>query len=113
MGPWSHPKTKTVPGANAFPLSIRKMRESGYFKLTVLWELSPLFLSARQLLRTKSPSICPLYLREANGETRPAVLTIFARERPAERFDDATRNRQPHSGPFGLCRKEWLEKLLG
>src|SRR4029077_8098522 len=62
--------------------------------------------------RRKLALICPPYFGEANGETRPAVLTIFSRERPAVRFDDATRNRQPHSGPFGFCRKEWLEKLL-
>ena len=31
---------------------------------------------------------------------------------PAMRLDDAASNGEPHSGPFGFCGKEWLEKLL-
>ena len=84
------------------------------FKFTSLPALSPLFssLGVSAENRTKSSLICPLCFREANGKTRAAVVTILSRERSAVRFDDAARNRQPHSGPFRFCRKEWLEKLL-
>ena len=27
-------------------------------------------------------------------------------------LDDAASDGEPHSGSFGFCRKEWLEKLL-
>src|SRR4029077_14556746 len=51
-------------------------------------------------------------LREANGKTRAAVVTIFSRERPAVRFDDAAGNRQSHSGSPHFCRKKWSEQLI-
>src|SRR5216117_4166308 len=53
-----------------------------------------------------------LCLREANCKTRAAVVTIFSRECPAVRFDDAAGNREPHSGALRFCGKEWLEKLF-
>src|SRR6266436_4201468 len=54
-----------------------------------------------------------LRLRQTNCETCASTVTIFSREGSAMRLDDAARNGQPHSGSFGFCRKEWLEKFLG
>src|SRR5207302_7189226 len=113
MGPWSHPKMKAAPGANASPLSIRKMRASGCLNSTAFWALLPLFLSARQVLRKQNRLGFVLFcFREANGKTRAAVVTIFSRESSAVRLDDTAGNRQSHSGSFRFCRKKWFEKLF-
>src|SRR5207237_5732510 len=98
MGPWSHPKMKAAPGANASPLSIRKMRASGCLNSTAFWALLPLFLSARQVLRKQDNRLgfVLFCFREANGKTRAAVVTIFSRESSGVCLDDTAGNRQSH-----------------
>src|SRR6266581_1438236 len=113
MGPWSHPPREHW-STNSATLFIRKTR--GKWLSQTLTRSSRLFFcgfafSPQTELR-HFRFVVPCF-RQANGETRASTVTIFSREGSAVRLDDAARNGQPHSGSFGFCRKEWLEKLLG
>jgi hypothetical protein len=62
MGPWSHPKAKAAPAANASTLSIREMRRERMFKLhSTLVAFFPYFfrVGVSSENRTK-PLFCPL-----------------------------------------------------
>src|SRR4029077_12348507 len=65
------------------------------------------------LLRTELNRFLVLFcLREANGKTRAAIVTILSRESSPVRLDDAAGNRQSHSGSPRFCRKKWFEQLV-
>src|SRR4029077_16298783 len=95
-------------------LSIREMRRERMFKLpSTLLAFSLISFGSGCLLRTELNHFFVLFcLREANGKTRAAVVTILSRECPAVRFDDAAGNRQSHSGSPHFCRKKWFEELV-
>ena len=41
--------------------------------------------------------------RQANCKTSAPIVTILSPQRPAMVLNDATGNREPHSGPVGFC----------
>src|SRR6266480_5771761 len=112
MGPWSHP-TREHWSTNSATLSIRKptgkwlsqtlTRSSGYFS-TVLPALRKTELRHFRF-------VVPCF-RQANRKTGAPIVTVFYRDGPAMVVNDAAGDREPHSGAFCFCRKEWLEKLL-
>src|SRR6266567_4436041 len=100
MGPWSH----TAAACGCLPtLSSRDEGRADVFQLYRTFggfrviSLGSACLPRTKLSRLRFVLFC---LREANCKTRAAVVTIFSRECPAVRFDDAAGNREPHSGAF-------------
>src|SRR6266566_8308924 len=103
MGPWSH----TAAACGCFPhAQFARRGASGCFStLPHFWAFRVISLGSACLPRTKLSRLrfVLFCLREANCKTRAAVVTIFSRECPAVRFDDAARNGEPHSGAFYFC----------
>src|SRR6266478_5429408 len=100
MRPWSHPTREHC--TNSATLSIRKPRGK---RLSQTLTRSP----QTKLRHFRFVVLC---FRQADRKTRAAVVTIFSRDGPAMVVNDAAGDREPHSGAFRFCRKEWLEKLL-
>src|SRR5216110_907007 len=100
------PKRGPLPGAGASTLPIRKVRgRPDVLYFTPLWSHFPLFLGSASPPRTELSRLgfVLLCFGQANHKTGAPIVTIFSRECPVVRFDDAAGNREPHSGAFYFC----------